>query len=258
MADGTRNPDQPMEATTPFDLNQAIQRWRENLGQFPAFGSESLFELETHLRDSIAVLRQKGLSDEEAFLVAAKRLGPSTTLETEFAKQNVKLVWLDRVLWILVGVQLLSLANGLSHLVGLLFNVGLPGLNSWLAGHGLGAVPPETAPFLVAAIVLPLILLSGAKLILAAHQWFRKMGKAPVAYLQQHPNRLTALFALLAVLPFVLSWGSAWVLSFYGTQRVYGSGLSIGWMYGIQATRIIMFSVLVLVIARKRQRLCRN
>src|ERR1043165_8539789 len=69
MADGSRNTEQPMEATTPFDLNQAIQRWRENLGQSPAFRSENLFELESHLRDSIATLQRQGLSDEEALLV---------------------------------------------------------------------------------------------------------------------------------------------------------------------------------------------
>src|ERR1051325_853206 len=80
MADGSRNTEQPMEATTPFDLNQAIQRWRENLGQSPAFRRENLFELESHLRDSVATLQRQGLSDEEALMVATKRLGSAAEL----------------------------------------------------------------------------------------------------------------------------------------------------------------------------------
>jgi hypothetical protein len=47
-----------MQNEISFDLNRAIQNWREQLAQLPAFRSENLDELETHLRDSIAVLKQ--------------------------------------------------------------------------------------------------------------------------------------------------------------------------------------------------------
>ncbi len=94
-----------MKQETKFDLNRAIQDWREGLGQSPAFRSENLYELETHLRDSIAVLQRQGLSDEESFLVALKRIGRSRVLEAEFGKMNRKIVWLDRILWMLIGIQ---------------------------------------------------------------------------------------------------------------------------------------------------------
>src|SRR5689334_23260986 len=84
VADGTgtvddspRNTFKIMENQTSFELNNAIQRWRENLGQSPAFRSENLNELESHLRDSIATLQAKGLLEEEAFLIASRRIGGS-------------------------------------------------------------------------------------------------------------------------------------------------------------------------------------
>ena len=56
MDDRSRNTQKIMENQTAFDLNQAIQRWRENLANSPAFRSENLNELESHLRDSISTL----------------------------------------------------------------------------------------------------------------------------------------------------------------------------------------------------------
>jgi len=95
-----------METTTPFDLNRTIQRWRENLSQSAAFRSDNLYELETHLRDSIPALQLQGLSPEEAFVIATKRVGKGRSLETEFGKINGQAVWLDRFLWMLIGAQL--------------------------------------------------------------------------------------------------------------------------------------------------------
>lgn len=96
-----------METTTSFDLNQAIQHWRENLAQSPAFRSENLDELEAHLRDSIATLQTQGLSAEEGFLIAVGRLGRTETLADEFGKMNAAAVWRDRALWMLAGMLFL-------------------------------------------------------------------------------------------------------------------------------------------------------
>ena len=108
-----------MEKRTEFDLNATIQRWRENLSQSPQFRAENVQELESHLRDAVAMWQSKGLSGEEAFLIAARRLGNAPSLEPEFAKVNGKEVWIDRVLWMVIGVQLLwvlsSLSSGLAE-----------------------------------------------------------------------------------------------------------------------------------------------
>jgi len=121
VADRPRNLEQLMEPTTPFDLNQAIQRWRENLGQSPAFRSENLLELEAHLRDSVAALQRHGLSEEEAFLVAGRRIGRPDMLQQQFGKLNVGKVWAERIVWMLIGVQLWMLAGAICSTATLLF-----------------------------------------------------------------------------------------------------------------------------------------
>ena len=106
-----------MANQTSFDLNAAIQTWRENLANSPAFRRESLNELESHLRDSIAALQSRSLSAEEAFMIATKRLGKSGVLEEEFGKVNAKSVWLDRALWILLAYQAWILVSNFSFLM---------------------------------------------------------------------------------------------------------------------------------------------
>jgi hypothetical protein len=101
-----------METRTEFNLNTAIQRWRNDLGQSPSIRAENLDELETHLRDSVTAFRKAALSEEEAFLIAARRLGGAPALEREFAKVNGREVWLNRLLWMLVGAQLWPLVSG--------------------------------------------------------------------------------------------------------------------------------------------------
>ena len=103
-----------MANETSFDLNVAIKSWRENLAQSPAFRSENLNELESHLRDSVAALQAKGLTAEEAFLIAARRIGPPKALEGEFGKVNGTLMWLERGLLVLLAAQMWNLAASVS------------------------------------------------------------------------------------------------------------------------------------------------
>lgn len=107
-----------METTDAFDLNRAIVSWRQTLSGSPAVHAEDLDELESHLRDAVEELEGTGLSDEEAFLVSAHRLGPTKPIEAEFGKVNLSGVWLYRVLWMLIGVQAWALFTGASRFVG--------------------------------------------------------------------------------------------------------------------------------------------
>lgn len=109
-----------METTpTAFDLNQAVRQWRAQLAQSPVLPGESLDELETHLRDSVASLQQRGLPEQEAFWVATRRLGSEAALQKEFAKLDPRSVWLDRVLWMLLGVLILRGIFALAGLIGI-------------------------------------------------------------------------------------------------------------------------------------------
>ncbi len=102
-----------MESPTPFDLNVAIRKWREHLAASPAVRAADVDELESHLRDAVAHLRSKGLSEPEAFWIGQSRLGGPELIH-EFAKINQSQVWMDRAMWMVVGVSIYCLASGLA------------------------------------------------------------------------------------------------------------------------------------------------
>jgi hypothetical protein len=98
-----------MENPASFDLNQNMRQWRDSLAQSAALRTEDLDELEQHLRDSMAQLRARQLSEEESFLVAARRLGGGEVLTREFAKANPSRVWQSRLCWMIAGIFLFQL-----------------------------------------------------------------------------------------------------------------------------------------------------
>lgn len=75
MAESSQYPLQIMENQTLFDLNAAIENWRMELGAQPDFSADDRHELETHLRDSVVELKLRGLSEEESFWLASRRIG---------------------------------------------------------------------------------------------------------------------------------------------------------------------------------------
>ncbi len=97
-----------------FDLNGAISNWRQELGQNEALDSSDLNEMESHLRDEIEDLAGGGLSQEEAFIIAAHRLGEAGQIAAEFAKVHSSRVWRRRFFWMLTGVLTFILAGALS------------------------------------------------------------------------------------------------------------------------------------------------
>ena len=92
-----------MEATPRFDLNQSVRQWRETLAQSATMRADELDELEHHLRDSMAQLRVRPLSEEESFLIATRRLGGGEILTREFSKVNPGRVWQSRLCWMLAA-----------------------------------------------------------------------------------------------------------------------------------------------------------
>ena len=83
-----------------FDLNESITGWRTRLANDENYAAADLDELESHLREEVDRLRESGLSGEEAFWVASRRLGNAESLSAEFAKVNGGRVWANRLLWL--------------------------------------------------------------------------------------------------------------------------------------------------------------
>jgi len=99
-------------------------------------------ELEDHLRTQVAELREAGLDDEEAFLIAVKRIGDLDAVSREFAREYSERLWKRLVVaptagegsggWSKAGVVTLGLAVAagaavkLPELFGVTLNDGPP------------------------------------------------------------------------------------------------------------------------------------
>lgn len=94
-----------------FDLELAIQKWKEEFRGTDSLRTNDVLELESHLRELVAKLSRGELSDHEAFLVATQRLGKPVELNKEFAKVHGTTIWRKRVLWMLCGYFTYSLGS---------------------------------------------------------------------------------------------------------------------------------------------------
>ena len=87
MADPTRE-DWPSES-----LEGQIGQWRSYLRRRQAIRPVDVEELEDHLRGEVAALSGAGLSENEAFLVAVKRMGALDAISNEFAREHSERLW---------------------------------------------------------------------------------------------------------------------------------------------------------------------
>jgi hypothetical protein len=244
-----------MENPTSFDLNCAIQSWRDNLAQSPAFRHENLDELEAHLRDSVATLETCGLSTEEAFLVAVRRTGASRTLEAEFGKVNRSAIWLDRIFWMLIGLQVWGFVSGA---------IGFITRNALLFGlHGAG-YDFKAHSYAIPVTLIALVHLAGFAGSLALCWWlFCRKGQQLGLWLGRRRHRRAA---------WILTFGALYLLSLsitligWGTQSLVVTSVgreTMGAFYysqGVSSAISLLittavFTWLTLFLARKRLRL---
>ena len=75
--------------------------------------------MESHLRDSIVALQTSGLSVEEAFIIAKKRIGKRDALDTEFAKAATT-TWSDWLQQVLICIQMWFTLSNMGLSVGLI------------------------------------------------------------------------------------------------------------------------------------------
>ncbi len=74
-------------------VERQIDQWRDYLRRRQAIHAVDMAELEDHLREQIAALADAGLADDEAFLVAVKRMGDLDALSREFAREHAERLW---------------------------------------------------------------------------------------------------------------------------------------------------------------------
>ena len=79
-------------------VERQIDVWRAHLRASQAVTVADAEELEDHLREQITSLGGQGLSEDEAFLVAVKRMGAIDALTREFAREHSERLWKQLVL----------------------------------------------------------------------------------------------------------------------------------------------------------------
>jgi hypothetical protein len=74
-------------------VESQIAEWRAYVANAAVVNGHDVDELEDHLRHQIADLNAAGLTDDEAFLVAVKRMGDVDALSREFAREHSGRLW---------------------------------------------------------------------------------------------------------------------------------------------------------------------
>ncbi len=74
-------------------LESQIAEWRAYVESAPGVNGTDVDELEDHLRHQIAELSAAGLTADEGFLIAVKRLGDVDGLSREFAREHSGRLW---------------------------------------------------------------------------------------------------------------------------------------------------------------------
>lgn len=74
-------------------LDRKVAEWRDYYLCSGCVGDSDIDELEDHLREEIASLSAKGLSEEEAFIIAVRRMGNPPAVSKEFRKVNTRELW---------------------------------------------------------------------------------------------------------------------------------------------------------------------
>ena len=82
-----------MQEANADTMESLIAEWRAHVLRNEAIDAPELEELESRLREQVAVLRYAGLSEDEAFLIAVRRAGETDAASREFAWERFGRLW---------------------------------------------------------------------------------------------------------------------------------------------------------------------
>ena len=237
----SRNLGQVMGAQVVSQLEELLRTWKEDLLHHESVRPLDAAELELHVRDSVAQLSEKGLSDEEAFWVATKRLGYSAALGREFSKVNGGYVWTQRVFWMLAGFLLV-------HLWGMLAS-GIASLAQALAAASGGNGP------VLSCVWVGLTVLSWIAILC----WLGQLaGKGHAETLARWSSRVSPSIALLA---YVMIFAMASLLRIAGRAAVarltpvqtYGEVVLVSAYTSMALAVLVPLAVFLLMLSLRRR-----
>lgn len=120
-----------------FRLEDAIENWKLQLNQHQTMSASDIEELHIHLREEIDILMAAGLSQEEAYVIASRRIGSPGELACEFAKINTVAIWKNRFFWMIIGILILQIFSACGNFLargGALIGCQLVGWNALNTG----------------------------------------------------------------------------------------------------------------------------
>jgi hypothetical protein len=92
------------EVKDQFDLQEHIKQWKSRVKAEPCISEFDMEELHDHLQNIINELQKIGLKDDEAFIIAVKRLDFKYDYREEFGNVNKEVFQMRRSLIIMAGV----------------------------------------------------------------------------------------------------------------------------------------------------------
>jgi hypothetical protein len=95
-----------------FDLEKAINDWRQQTAAAGIKSSAILRELENHLREDIRLQMHEGLDVQKAFENSVFRLGQASVIKAEFVKMGTKSLERVRVVLCVLLVAAIALLSG--------------------------------------------------------------------------------------------------------------------------------------------------
>lgn len=81
------------ESTAQQEYARQMDQWRTYLAKRSGITDDDAAELEDHLASQVDDLTGRGLAQDEAFMVAIKRLGAQSDLAADFARENTQELW---------------------------------------------------------------------------------------------------------------------------------------------------------------------
>ena len=186
-----------------FELEKSILEWKLAFQKRCSVDEASIEELESHLRESVAELSRKGLSEEEGFIVAMKRLGNAPALDAEFQKNSPLGVNQERLIWMFSGYLGITLCGILSTAI-----------ISSLATGMLYAGWASSLTGFVATLIEILFWIGVFFLAVRESQFTFMIGKHPLL-------SLLAMFILMVTLPIVSQF-----LFEHGAGKCRGPGVA--------------------------------
>lgn len=95
-------------------IDKTIEQYANSLRRMGAFTDDDINEIKDHMRDSIDALVSEGLEENEAILVAKRRMGTPEDVSFEYAKVNRLEMIISRLGWFFSGIVFYVVMSSLS------------------------------------------------------------------------------------------------------------------------------------------------